>query len=125
MLKGRPLIDFLEQKDKHMEALMSSLMPLMKKEMKRSGDINAALDKYEEGLANPPAEGGGGGGGYDGGYDSSQSTDETQSFDDEGFNEFEDTSSETTESTSETEGDPESQDEETPQDGEGIDDAQQ
>lgn len=123
--KGRPLIDFLEQKDKHMEALMSSLMPLMKKEMKRSGDINAALDKYEEGLANPPAEGGGGGGGYDGGYDSSQSTDETQSFDDEGFNEFEDTSTETTESTSETEGDPESQDEETPQDGEGIDDAQQ
>ena len=123
--KGRPLIDFLEQKDKHMEALMSSLMPLMKKEMKRSGDINAALDKYEEGLANPPAEGGGGGGGYDGGYDSSQSTDETQSFDDEGFNEFEDTSSETTESTSETEGDPESLDEETPQDGEGIDDAQQ
>lgn len=123
--KGRPLIDFLEQKDKHMEALMSSLMPLMKKEMKRSGDINAALDKYEEGLANPPAEGGGGGGGYDGGYDSSQSTDETQSFDDEGFNEFEDTSTETTESTSETEGDPESLDEETPQDGEGIDDAQQ
>ena len=123
--KGRPLIDFLEQKDKHMEALMSSLMPLMKKEMKRSGDINAALDKYEEGLANPPAEGGGGGGGYDGGYDSSQSTDETQSFDDEGFNEFEDTSTETTESTSETEGDPESQDEETPQDDEGIDDAQQ
>ena len=123
--KGRPLIDFLEQKDKHMEALMSSLMPLMKKEMKRSGDINAALDKYEEGLANPPAEGGGGGGGYDGGYDSSQSTDETQSFDDEGFDEFEDTSSETTESTSETEGDPESLDEETPQDGEGIDDAQQ
>ncbi len=122
--KGRPLIDFLEQKDKHMEALMSSLMPLMKKEMKRSGDINAALDKYEEGLTNPPAEGGGGGG-YDGGYDSSQSTDETQSFDDEGFNEFEDTSSETTESTSETEGDPESLDEETPQDGEGIDDAQQ
>ena len=123
--KGRPLIDFLEQKDKHMEALMSSLMPLMKKEMKRSGDINAALDKYEEGLANPPAEGSGGGGGYDGGYDSSQSTDETQSFDDEGFNEFEDTSTETTESTSETEGDPESQDEEPPQDGEGIDDAQQ
>ncbi len=123
--KGRPLIDFLEQKDKHMEALMSSLMPLMKKEMKRSGDINAALDKYEEGLTNPPAEGGGGGGGYDGGYDSSQSTDETQSFDDEGFNEFEDTSTETTESTSETEGDPESLDEETPQDGEGIDDAQQ
>ena len=123
--KGRPLIDFLEQKDKHMEALMSSLMPLMKKEMKRSGDINAALDKYEEGLANPPAEDGDGGGGYDGGYDSSQSTDETQSFDDEGFNEFEDTSSETTESTSETEGDPESQDEETPQDDEGIDDAQQ
>ena len=123
--KGRPLIDFLEQKDKHMEALMSSLMPLMKKEMKRSGDINATLDKYEEGLANPPAEGGGGGGGYDGGYDSSQSTDETQSFDDEGFNEFEDTSTETTESTSETEGDPESLDEETPQDGEGIDDAQQ
>lgn len=122
--KGRPLIDFLEQKDKHMEALMSSLMPLMKKEMKRSGDINAALDKYEEGLTNPPAEGGGGGG-YDGGYDSSQSTDETQSFDDEGFNEFEDTSTETTESTSETEGDPESLDEETPQDGEGIDDAQQ
>ena len=122
--KGRPLIDFLEQKDKHMEALMSSLMPLMKKEMKRSGDINAALDKYEEGLANPPAESEGGGG-YGSGFDSSQSMDETQSFDDEGFNEFEDTSTETTETTSETEGDPESQDEETPPDGEGKDDAQQ
>lgn len=123
--KGRPLIDFLEQKDKHMEALMSSLMPLMKKEMKRSGDINAALDKYEESLANPPAESSGGGGDYSSGYNNSQPMDETQSFDDEGFNEFEDTSTETTETTSETEGDPESQDEETPQDGEGKDDAQQ
>lgn len=105
--EGRPLLDFLEIKDKHMNALMQSLMPLMKKEMKRSGDINAALDKFEEGLANPPAEAGGGGG-YDGGGDDYSSDDGSggDEFSDDDFDTFEDTSTtdETSEETETTEG---------------------
>jgi hypothetical protein len=119
--KGRPLIDFLEQKDKHMEALMSTFMPLMKKEMKRSGDINAELDKYEEGLTNPPAETSGGGG-YSNGFDSSQSMDDdTQTFEDENFETFEEPTTEQTEDSTETE----STDTETPPEGEGQEDEQQ
>ena len=119
--KGRPLIDFLEQKDKHMEALMSTFMPLMKKEMKRSGDINAELDKYEEGLTNPPAEAGGGGG-----FDSSQSMDDdTQTFEDENFETFEESTTEQTEDSGEDETPPEDEDLDVGDGGEEQEDEQQ
>ncbi len=121
--KGRPLIDFLEQKDKHMEALMSTFMPLMKKEMKRSGDINAELDKYEEGLTNPPAEAGGGG---SGGFDSSQSMDDdTQTFEDENFETFEESTTEQTEDSGEDETPPEDEDLDVGDGGEEQEDEQQ
>ena len=120
--KGRPLIDFLEQKDKHMEALMSTFMPLMKKEMKRSGDINAELDKYEEGLTNPPAEAGGG----SGGFDSSQSMDDdTQTFEDENFETFEESTTEQTEDSGEDETPPEDEDLDVGDGGEEQEDEQQ
>lgn len=61
---GKPLIDFNEKRDEYMEQLAASLLPMMKKAMKRSGDINAVVEKYEEGLTNPPAEDTGGSSGY-------------------------------------------------------------
>lgn len=73
---GKPLIDFNESRNTYMEQVAESIFPMIMKSMKRSGDINAKLDKFEEGLTNDPVEpgesGGGGGGDYsDGGGDSS------------------------------------------------------
>lgn len=103
---GKPLIDFNNKRDEYMESLAAALLPMMKKSMKRSGDINAKLDKFEEGLANPPAEGDGGG------FDSSSSTDDTSTdFEDSGdtseMPEFEDDFSETTDGETDPDADPE------------------
>lgn len=103
--EGKPLIDFAEEKDAHMSGIARALMGMTKRDMKRSGDINAELEKFEGGLTNPPGEdnGGGGYGGND--YSSSPQT----SFDDSS-NEWQDLdadmseqSTEQTEAESETE----------------------
>lgn len=59
---GKPLIDFNELRDQYMEQIAGTIMPMMQKSMKRSGDINAKMDKFEEGLTNEPVEPGTGGG---------------------------------------------------------------
>jgi hypothetical protein len=96
---GKPLIDFAEERDNFFENLSRGLMPMIKADMKRSGDINANLDKYEEGLANPPGEDQGGG--YDSG---STSYDDGGMADDGGFSDMPDmTDDQPTEETTETE----------------------
>lgn len=61
---GKPMIDFAKEKNDHMEGIVNAIMPMVQADMKRSGDVNAKLDKFEEGLANPP--GGESGDGYGG-----------------------------------------------------------
>lgn len=83
---GKPLIDFNEKRDEYMESLAAALMPMMKKAMKRSGNINAEMDKYEEGLTNPPAESEGGSG-----FDSTTPSDDSgDSFEEGDSGEFPD-----------------------------------
>lgn len=95
---GKPLIDFNEKRNEYMESLAKALLPMMKQSMKRSGNINADLDKYEEGLANPPAEGEGGGGGD---YSSEPSSDEDSFGEGEGGAEFPDMPDDLADSTEE------------------------
>lgn len=61
---GKPMIDFAAEKNSHMEGIAKAIMPMVKADMKRSGDINAQLDAFEKGLDNPPGESEGGGGDY-------------------------------------------------------------
>lgn len=53
---GKPLIDFMAEKNDHMEGLMQSLKPMMKADMKRSGEITNDITTYGEKLENPPEE---------------------------------------------------------------------
>ena len=103
---GKPMIDFAQEKNDHMEGIVKAIMPMVQSDMKRSGDVNAKLDKFEEGLANPPGEAGGGYGG-DTYSESSASPDEFT--DDSDMTDLDADMSET--STTETEGDGEGDDE--------------
>lgn len=78
---GKPMIDFANEKNAHMEGIAKALMPMVQADMKRSGDLNAKLDKFEEGLANEP--GGEGGGDY-GGSEYTDTTTDPDTFETEG-----------------------------------------
>ena len=105
---GKPMIDFAQEKNDHMEGIVKAIMPMVQSDMKRSGDVNAKLDKFEEGLANPPGEAGGGGG-YGGDTYSESSTSPDEFTDDSDMTDLDADMSET--STTETEGDGEGDDE--------------
>jgi hypothetical protein len=105
---GKPMIDFAQEKNDHMEGIVKAIMPMVQSDMKRSGDVNAKLDKFEEGLANPPGEAGGGGG-YGGDTYSESSTSPDEFTDDSDMSDLDADMSET--STTETEGDGEGDDE--------------
>jgi hypothetical protein len=84
-----------------MEQMAVSLFPMMMQSMKRSGDVNAKLDKFEEGLTNDPVEPGGGGGG--GGYSEPSQDYQEETFEEESFDtDSPDTSSEIETETDET-----------------------
>lgn len=98
---GKPLIDFNESRNTYMEQMAVSLFPMMMQSMKRSGDVNAKLDKFEEGLTNDPVEPGGGGGG--GGYSEPSQDYQEETFEEESFDtDSPDTSSEIETETDET-----------------------
>lgn len=97
---GKPLIDFNESRNTYMEQMAVSLFPMMMQSMKRSGDVNAKLDKFEEGLTNDPVEPGGGGGG---GYSEPSQDYQEETFEEESFDtDNPDTSSEIQTETTET-----------------------
>lgn len=98
---GKPLIDFNESRNTYMEQMAASIFPMIQQSMKRSGDINAKLDKFEETLTNDPVEPGGGDGGGDGGYPQNDEFNEDTSFQDETT--FEEPTSETEITTETTE----------------------
>jgi hypothetical protein len=91
---GKPLLDFNERRSAYMEKMAGSIFPMMQNSMKRSGDINAKLDKFEETLTNEPVEPGASGGGG-GGYQEDTFQDDSQ-FEDDTFSDAPDTSIEET-----------------------------
>jgi hypothetical protein len=93
-----------------MEGIVKAIMPMVQSDMKRSGDVNAKLDKFEEGLANPP-----GGGESDGGYGGGEETYSETPTDDMSVDEdpMLDLDSDMTD-TETPEGDPESTEDENP-----------
>lgn len=112
---GKPLIDFNEKRDHYMEQISQTIMPMMMKSMKRSGDINAKMDKFEAGLTNEPVEPGTGGSGGGGDYDASYGDDGggDDAFEDDSFPDTsEDVITDTETNTDDSDTEPDQQDDE-------------
>lgn len=90
---GKPIVDMLQKKEEYMERLADSVLPLVKKQMTRTSEINNQLQEHEDGLSLTDDAGGdyddGGSTGDDfgGGEDD---FDDTPTFDDDATDEGED-----------------------------------